>query len=239
MIKRQLLIFGVFSLLIINGSIAQNLQQDISDTSISAPKPYRYEDAGYKELDLSKLTTVKFKKGGGSEKLNSLIDKVSRKGGGIIEIPSGTYEFFQVIIKSNIHLRIAKNTTIKFPSNSSHLRGEKSFFMIGRLPNEARVENVSIIGEGTPENRPKFVLRQIDLMHRRVFSMGSIENLLIENFTIDDELTFGSAIAFNLQRNGNSNAHRVKNATVANVSMTGADQGYGLIQTNVGGEYFT
>ncbi|OEK09395.1 hypothetical protein A8C32_11795 [Flavivirga aquatica] len=234
MIKLKIVVFAIFCLFTITTNIAQNNDQDISDIEESNPKPYRREDAGYKEINTSNLPVFKFKKRGTSDRLNALIEKVSRKGGGIIQIPSGNYEFFQVKVKSNIHLRFEKNTVIKFPLSSIRARGEKSFFMIGRLEDEGQIRNVSIIGEGNAQNRPKFILKQIDLKHRRVFSIGRVENLLIQNFTIDDELTFGSSIAFNLQKNGKTNMHRAKNVTVTNISMTGADQGYGLAQTNVG-----
>lgn len=232
--KAKIITFLTFSLLAITTTIAQNQYKDVSDIKISNPKPYKSNDAGYNEINTENLPVFKFKKGGNSDKLNTLISKVSNKGGGIIKIPSGRYEFFQIIVKSNVHLRFEKNTIIEFPLSSTKGKGEKSFFMIGRLEGEGLIKNISFIGEGTPQNRPKFVLRQIDLRHRRVFSMGRVENLLIENFTIDDELTFGSAIAFNLQKNGDTNAYRAKDVTVTNVSMTGADQGYGLAQTNVG-----
>ncbi|TGV00717.1 glycoside hydrolase family protein [Flavivirga rizhaonensis] len=230
----KIIVCTIFSLFAITTNIAQSEVRDISDIEVSSPKPYRSEGAGYNEINIDDLPVFKFKKGGSSDRLNALIIKVSNKGGGVIQIPADTYEFFQIEVKSNVHLRIAKNTIIKFPLSSTRTKGEKSFFMIGRLEDEGRIKNVSIVGEGNAQNRPKFILRQIDLKHRRVFSMGSVHNLLIENFTIDDELTFGSSIAFNLQKNGDNNSYRAKDVTVTNVSMTGADQGYGLAQTNVG-----
>ncbi|TGV00716.1 glycoside hydrolase family protein [Flavivirga rizhaonensis] len=234
MMKNKVLFFVVFSLLVTITGVAQIQEKNISDIEVSSPRPYRYEGAGYNEVAIDKLPIFKLKKGGNSEELNKLIAEVSKKGGGVIKIPSGAYNFMQILLKSNVHIRIAKNTVIEFPENSGNKKGEKSIIMIGRLANEGRIKNVSIVGEGSLTNRPKFILRQVDIKHRRVFSIGSVENLLIENFTIEDNETKGSAIAFNLQRKGDSKAYRAKGATVANISMTGIEHGYALVQNNVG-----
>ncbi len=195
------------------------------------------ESAGYdgsKVENFSKDRIVTFSpKGEGdvSDELNSLVDKLSKDGGGKIIIPSGEYIFQRINLKSNIHISIESGTTLKMDNST---RWKQMFFLLGSEENSPLVENVKIVGLGTPETRPKLILQRHENTFYRAFNLGHVKNVLIKNFTIVDNLTKGAAIAFNPVEIDEDSAHIPENVTVSNVSLSGGSVGYGLVQTNVG-----
>ena len=166
-----------------------------------------------------------------ADELNVLIDKLSKVGGGKITIPKGDYILREVNLKSNILLVIESGTTIKMDNVK---KGKQMIFVIGSEEGSARVENVRIVGLGSPENRPKFILEKYVNTFYRAINIGYAKDVLIENFTVVDNLTKGAAIAFNPVEINESSANIPENISIANVSLTGGSIGYGLVQTNVG-----
>lgn len=210
--------------------------KELTDITINSPMPYFEEEAGYQGDDFENLSKKRkrfFSKDSGSQTkaLNSLIDELSDLGGGEITIKKGKYELRQVNIKSNIHIYIEPETIIKLDKN---IRGKGFPFALGVLKGSPLVENVRIIGLGTPETRPQFVLEKNGRSFVRAINFGHAKNVLVENFTIKDDLTGGTAIAFNPLAISDDEVYIPENITIANVKMTGASIGYGLVQTNAG-----
>lgn len=199
--------------------------------------PYQSEGAGYNGAELKNLKPnciVTFlPKGDGNVagELNTLIDKLSKGGGGKITIPKGDYMLREVNLKSNIQLIIESGVTIKMDNAK---KGKQMIFVIGSEPDMPCVENVRIIGLGSPENRPKLILEKYTNTFYRAINLGSCKNVLIENFTVVDNMTKGAAIAFNPVEINKESANIPENITIANVSLSTGSIGYGLVQTNVG-----
>lgn len=211
--------------------------EQTTDLKLSPASPYQIEGAGYNGAELKNLKSncvITFlPKGTGNvaNELNSIIDKLSKAGGGKITIPKGDYILREVNLKSNILLVIESGTTIKMDNVK---KGKQMIFVIGSEEGAARVENVRIVGLGSSENRPKFILEKYVNTFYRAINIGYAKDVLIENFTVVDNLTKGAAIAFNPVEINESSATIPENITIANVSLTGGSIGYGLVQTNVG-----
>lgn len=222
---------------------------DVSDISVYSPLPYYEDEAGYNGSELTNLPSernVVFSHVDGksdTEELENLIDNLSTNGGGKITIKSGEYGFRDVLLKSNVHITIESNTTIKLENQDqgkNAINGFRYFFALSSKEVGKPLENVRIVGLGTPNTRPKLVLEKFEepwgKVHNRAISLGYVKNALIENLTIIDDYTSGAAIAFNpvdVNDDGKT-AEIAENVTVANVSLSKASIGYGLAQTNVG-----
>lgn len=214
---------------------------DVTNLSLYSGTPYRSDEAGYQGTafvdlpDDRKLTFLHNNTVRDTRALSDMIDNLSALGGGEILIKKGDYELRQVNVKSNIHITIEAGTIFKIDNT---IGGKRFPFAIGVEENKPIVENVRIIGLGTPSTRPKFVLEKFVQNGRKVFSramnFGYAKNVLVQNFTIEDDLTGGTAIAFNPVKIDVNSANIPENVTVTNVGMTGASIGYGLVQTNVG-----
>lgn len=79
-----------------------------------------------------------------SDKLQKAIDEMSEKGGGRLIIPKGTYQFFGVAMKSNVHILLEQGTVIR-PSLIKAGKVCVLTFVSDEGP-ERFVENVSIRG---------------------------------------------------------------------------------------------
>ena len=210
---------------------------NVSDIAIYQSAPYFQDNAGYQGADFGTLPSnrdLTFTHVSGksdSQALNEMITSLSALGGGKILIEKGDYKFKEVYVESNIHITIAAETIIDMDNS---LGGKNFLFNLGFRENLPRVENVRIVGLGTTQTRPKLKLTKFNNTFYRAMAIGYIKDLLIENFTIEDELTKGSAIALNPVEVDADNANIAENVTVANIEMRGASIGYGLAQTNVG-----
>lgn len=210
---------------------------NVSDMDLYPAAPFFQDAAGYNGKELENLPAnriVSFTKddnGQDSKRLNAIINKLHKNGGGKITIKSGKYHFRNVVLKSNIHITIESGTIIKMDHSE---KGKTVLFNIGKTDNQPIVENVKIIGLGTLKNRPKLILEKKKNVFYRVFSIGYAKNVLIVNLKIEDDLTKAAAIAFNPSKDGKESANIAENVTIANIELTGGSIGYGLVQTNVG-----
>lgn len=222
---------------------------DVSDMSRYDSKPYYADGAGYQGDEMANLPADRIvdfvhKQGeSDTEELEKLIDELSSKGGGKITIKSGEYEFRDVLLKSNIHIYIESNTTITLENKElgkNQVNGYRVFFTLSGTEVGKPLENVKIVGLGTLATRPKMIIEPFIEWEKpamnRAISVTYVKNALIENFTIQDNFTKGSAIAFNpVDINGDEETAQIpENVTVTNVSLTKGSIGYGLAQTNVG-----
>ncbi|WP_346883291.1 hypothetical protein [uncultured Algibacter sp.] len=222
---------------------------DVSDISIFDSKPYFQDDAGYNGSELTNLPPeriVTFTHVDGlsdTEELEKIIDELSANGGGKITIVSGNYTFRDVLLKSNVHITIESNTVIKLEKQNegrNARNGFRYFFALSGKEVGQPLENVRIVGLGTPDTRPKLIVEKFNEpwgpAFSRAIAFGYVKNALIENLTIEDNYTLGAALAFNpvdLNDDGET-AQMAENVTIANVSLSKASVGYGLVQTNVG-----
>ncbi|MDO6736438.1 hypothetical protein [Wenyingzhuangia sp. 2_MG-2023] len=210
---------------------------NVSDIAVYKATPYSEEGAGYQALDFDQLPSDRIKKfshideTNDTEKLNELIQNLSKKGGGKIYIQTGTYLFKEVTLQSNIHITIQEGTFIQMDHTK---KGKNFLFNVGMIEGKPIVENVKIVGLGNLETRPKLILNRPKNTFYRAIALGYVKNVLIENIKIEDELTKGAAIAFNPVEIDNETANIAQNVTITNVELTGGSIGYGLVQTNVG-----
>lgn len=210
---------------------------NVSDIALFNPTPYRQDGAGYNGKDFDNLPnsrTITFSKKYGekdSHILENIIDELHKTGGGKIFIPSGIYLFKNVELKSNIHITFDKNVVIHMDNS---LNGKGFLFNLGVTKNQPLVENVKLVGIGNPSERPKLYLERNGKSFKRAVAFGYAKNVLVQNFSIYDEFTKGTAIAFNPVQIDEETAHIPENVTITNISMKGASIGYGLAQTNTG-----
>ena len=214
---------------------------DVTDMNLFSPSPYRSDGAGFEGSDIKNLPKSRKKvfthisDENDTDALNELITDLNALGGGEITITKGDYKFKNVILKSNIHIIIESGTTIGFDET---IKGKAFLFNVGSGDDAPLVENVRLIGLGNPENRPKLILHKFKNTFWRAVMIGYVNNLLVQNFTIEDDLTKGAAIAFNPSKINNETANMANNVTITNVKLTGGSIGYGLVQTNVGKNIF-
>ncbi|WP_111707044.1 hypothetical protein [Lutibacter citreus] len=210
---------------------------DVTDMNLYKPTPYRSDGAGYEGSDFKNLPKSRKKifshisDKNDTDALNELITNLNALGGGEITITKGDYKFKNVILKSNIHIIIESGTIIGFDETK---KGKAFLFNVGSGDNAPLVENVKLIGLGNPDNRPKLVLHKFENTFWRAVMIGYVNNLLVQNFTIVDDLTKGAAIAFNPSKINDETVNIANNVTITNVKLTGGSIGYGLVQTNVG-----
>ena len=222
---------------------------DVSDIAIFDSKPYFQDEAGYNGAELNNLPTertITFSHIDGlsdTQELEKIIDELSINGGGKITISSGNYTFRDVLLKSNVHITIESNTVIRLEKQDqgrNAINGFRYFFALGGKELGSPLENVRIVGLGSPATRPKLIIEKFrepwGPAPNRAIALGYVKNALIENLTIEDNYTRGAAIAFNpvdLNKDGET-AQIAENVTISNVSLSKASIGYGLVQTNVG-----
>jgi len=170
-----------------------------------------------------------------ADKIIQAINQVSnrrtgnRRGGTVI-IPSGTHTINkQINVKSNVHIRINKNATLR-PT-----RGFGGIFTIGVTGrgSQSKVTNVRISLDG---GSGKYTidysrLRPVDKI--AAFDIGFVENFEIRDARILDNKTFLSAFNVTPPSGGSFN-RKSKNGIVQNCSISNADYGYGLVQVQVG-----
>ncbi|QVY66290.1 hypothetical protein [Polaribacter sp. Q13] len=222
---------------------------DVTDISVYNSKPYFQDNAGYTGSDFINLpsdrniTFVHIDGKSDTEELEKIIDELTSKGGGNITIKTGKYAFRDVLLKSNVHITIESGTEIRLEKQNegkNAKNGWRYFFSLSGKEVGKPLENVTIIGLGSPTTRPKLIVEKFyetwGNTFCRAISLGYVKNALIENFSIVDDYTLGAAIAFNpvdINEDGET-AQIAENVTIANVSLTKGSIGYGLVQTNVG-----
>lgn len=210
---------------------------NVSDLNNYPSKPYTKKGAGYQGTDFKNLpkerviTFTHRNQQNVTKELNNIITDLHNIGGGIIYITKGNYTIKEVTLKSNIHIIINSNVTFQMDHSK---RGKNFLFNVGMKENQPLVENVKIIGLGDVTSRPKLILDKPKNTFYRAIALGYAKNVLIENLTIQDNLTKGAAIALNPVKIDDNNANIPENITITNVELTGGSIGYGLAQTNVG-----
>lgn len=198
---------------------------------------------GYTQEEIDALP--QFRIGSGednfTEAVNKAIAEASRcetngKLGGVVVIETGDYIVGTIELKSNVHIRLEEGVVLQADqTDPAKYKVTKLVFNIGK--NEP-VENVSIIGKGTEENRPVISYRRESPKMKtggaRAFLLGGATNVFIQNITIQDAQTRFSGVVFSFLNKDYSDNGRANGITVDNVRQINASYGYGLIQANAG-----
>ena len=173
-----------------------------------------------------------------SQKLQSAINDISKKGGGKLIVPKGTYVFYNVYMNSNVHLVVDKEAVFKpflgektktnmlnfgVPSDVFKSNGEK----------ETYIENASIRA-----SNGKFTVDYSDVDPNvawgiRFISCGQVKNFLISDFNVKDAFTTYCSVIFTPAKYKGSrdwSVSRPTNGEIRNISIIDASPGYGLCQ---------
>ena len=158
-----------------------------------------------------------------SEKLQTAIDDVSKKGGGKLIIPKGNYSLSDIKIKSNVHL-IINNEVVFRPSIRPD---DKNYAMFTFGRESIVVKNVSL----TCSSAAKFTvdLTNANNANVTVFSFNNVNNFLIADFRVLDKLTKFSSVAMGITK-FNDKYFRPRNGVIKNGNTFNSDYGYGLVQ---------
>lgn len=169
-----------------------------------------------------------------SELLNQEIYTLSEAGGGVIRITKGTYCFAEVVLRSNIHLKIDADVTIK-PNLEGWPSGKNlRMFLVGE---DFYVENVAITNsdEDNDDRNTWFKadIPQGDYGGVRFIEFSNVENFKFSGMSLTDSYSRFSNIVLNLPSNENVD-EIPKKGVIKNVVMTGMHVGYGVVQMQSG-----
>lgn len=169
-----------------------------------------------------------------SQQLNQQILDLSNAGGGIIRITAGTYCLTEVHLRSNIHIKIDSDVTIKpnlvgWPSGKN-LR----MFLVGE---DFYVENVAITNTDEDNQDPttwfKGDIPIGDYGGVRFVEFGNVKNFKFSGMSLTDTYSRFSNIVLNLPESENV-AEISKQGLIKDIVMTGMHVGYGVVQMQSG-----
>ncbi|WP_075601967.1 glycoside hydrolase family protein [Saccharicrinis aurantiacus] len=167
-----------------------------------------------------------------SEIFQAAINEVSSLGGGQIFIPKGEYTFAEIQMKSNVHILVDKNASIRPPIDVNKTKkGYRSFVLFHLTSNTTDpIKNVSIQGKG---GMFTIDMQQVNNHLNRVFNLKNVQNFKLSNIKVLDNYSKYSAFVFNsLQID--SYLYGPVNGVVSDVSIYNSDYGYGLVQMQLG-----
>ncbi|SIT11606.1 hypothetical protein SAMN05421766_11119 [Zobellia uliginosa] len=172
-----------------------------------------------------------------TQRIQAAIDQASARNGGRVIIRPGKYIVKEINLKSNVHIRLKPNVIMvadqRDQSPAARVK-HKDIFLIGRRKN---IKNVSIVGEGKGQSRPKFRYFRESKRNEggvRAFSVNGVKNCFIQNVLIEDNETRFAGIDFNFNFSDVSKAGRPTNVTIDNCEIKKGAYGYGLVQLNCG-----
>lgn len=169
-----------------------------------------------------------------SQILNEKITEVSNNGGGIIKITKGIYCFTRIFLRSNIHLKIDADVTIK-PDLEGWQSGKNlAMFLVGE---DFYVENVAITNtDEDNEDSSTWFKAEIpvgDYGGVRFVEFGNTKNFKFSGMSLTDTYSRFSNIVLNLPSSENVDEIS-EQGVVKNVVMTGMHVGYGVVQMQSG-----
>lgn len=148
------------------------------------------------------------------------IDRVTGVGGHVV-VPPGNYNIMEIKLKNNVHLRIRRGAVL----NSV---GAGVMFRIG---SSNLVRNVSVRGF---QGRCRINLKRPSNNNGvRAFFTQYARNVKLEHINITDaETVFSSIVMAWGGKKNETTAKDIRDVEIRNVDVTGAEYGYGLIQTH-------
>ncbi|MBE0392823.1 hypothetical protein [Flavobacterium sp. PL002] len=165
--------------------------------------------------------------------LNAKIASLSKSGGGIIHLRKGNYYLIDVLLRSNIQLKIDKEVVIEPFLDATAKKMGNSIFEVGR---KFLVENVAITNaeEDEEDKENWFTARFPKGDYRmKIITACNVRNFKFSGFKVIDSYTPFSAIALNLPDNSNRD-EVARQGIVKNVLLTNSHVGYGVIQIQAG-----
>jgi polygalacturonase len=140
--------------------------------------------------------------------IQSALDAAAKAGGGIVELPAGTYVSGPLQFSSRTNLRLATGTTLKMLPFAQYPGGTKhpDSFIRG-----SDLHDIAITGAGTIDGQgaPWWPLAKTKGVQRpRMIAFSRCERVLIEGVTLRDSPMFHIAI------NGNSTEVTVRGVTI-------------------------
>ena len=169
-----------------------------------------------------------------SKKLNQLMAEVSKKGGGTIIIPAGTYYLKDVQMKSNIHLKIEPAVKL-YPVSPKRPNDRLQLFDFGDLH---KIENVALTSTVENSQDPKdwfsvTIPKDQYVGGARFIKVGFAENFKIDGMWLNDNFSKFSAIALNMPES-KKRTEIARNGIIKNVWAQDGNVGYGAVQMQTG-----
>jgi hypothetical protein len=169
-----------------------------------------------------------------SQLLNQEIASLSSAGGGVIRIRKGTYCFKDVLLRSNIHLKIDSDVTIQPDVSISSPGSNINMFLVG---DDFYVENVAITNSDEDSTDPSTWFKGNipigDNIGVRFVEFGNVKNFKFSGLSLTDNYSRFSNIVLNLPSSQNINEIST-NGIVKDIVMTGMHVGYGVVQMQTG-----
>lgn len=167
-----------------------------------------------------------------SDALQAAINEMTTlQNGGRIIIPSGTFYFRDILLKSNVHLEIDPAATIK-PAEPDHDRNY-AIFHFGSLNGASGIEHIQNVSI-RPGGHGRFAvdLQNLSNPKVRVVRLVNVQNFLIGGFNVKDDNTKYNSLALTVVINkGEFSAPT--DGVVKNISVVNAHHGYGLVQVQL------
>lgn len=166
--------------------------------------------------------------------LNNEIESLSNDGGGVIRIPKGNYCLRDIILRSNIHLKIDPEAIIE-PDLSGNIKNKYiTIFVVGE---DFYLENVSITNLDE-DNTDRSTWFQSNIPNGeyggvKLVEFGNVKNFKLSGITLTDSFSKFSNIVLNLPASSKTNEVSTK-GVIKNVFMTNMHVGYGVIQMQTG-----
>nr|AGN70890.1 iota-carrageenase [Cellulophaga sp. QY3] len=166
--------------------------------------------------------------------LNNEIESLANEGGGVIRIPKGTYCLRDIILRSNIHLRIDPEAIIE-PDLSGNIKNKNiTIFVVGE---DFYLENVSITNLDE-DNTDKSTWFKSNIPNGeyggvKLVEFGNVKNFKLSGVTLTDSFSKFSNIVLNLPASSKTDEISTK-GIIKDVFMTNMHVGYGVIQMQTG-----
>ncbi|MGJ8734297.1 MAG: hypothetical protein ACSHW4_14160 [Cellulophaga sp.] len=169
-----------------------------------------------------------------SDILNNEIESLSNEGGGIIRIPKGRYCFRDILLRSNIHLKIDPEAIIE-PDLSGNISNQNiTIFVVGE---DFYVENVAItnVEENNTDKNTWFQsnIREGDYGGVKFIDYANVNNFKLSGIVLTDTFSKFSNVALGLPASTNT-SDIPTNGLIKNISMFDMHVGYGVIQMQAG-----
>ncbi len=167
-----------------------------------------------------------------SAQFQTVLDAISKRGGGVLNIPKGEYRFANVEMRSNVHIVVDKDVIFYPAWNERHSVSMLHFDrdeLTGKI-----LENASIrCAQDDSQFTVDFEIPSSTTNWRiRFATVGLVKNYLISDFKAIDNYSVYCAVSLSSGK-GDLSAFEVDRATdgeVSNCSIFNAHPGYGLIQ---------
>ncbi|WP_366183898.1 hypothetical protein [Flavobacterium ovatum] len=169
-----------------------------------------------------------------SQLLNKEIATLSSAGGGVIRIRKGTYCLKDILLRSNIHIKIDSDVTIQ-PDLTGVVAGRNiNMFIVGE---DFYVENVAITNsdENSTDSSTWFkgLIPAGDDIGVRFVEFGYVKNFKFSGLSLTDNYSRFSNIVLNLPSSENVDEAST-NGIIKDIIMTGMHVGYGVVQMQTG-----